>query len=328
MSIKKITYILMVTLLLLTACSKAETKGNTQKTGIEKDEDKSQTDETLGKKAEVSSDDVENIADEEQTDSVQASNDDNNKSNETQSNDTTTDNSSDTQTSTTKPTTGNTTPQKPTSGSNSQATQKEEVKLVDRIREEVPGTVTEYKYGITQKVTVTNDYYVYSDGSKKLVDSVSSTSYDPAKYEATDSQLKAEADTAASKYMNYYQEVLRLVNEIRAEVGVAPLTLNTTMCQAASMRAIEMDYKSELSHTRPNASSCFSALDFYGVSYSTAGENIAMGYSSPTSVVNGWRNSQGHYENMINPNYTQLGVGYSNMQLYGNTPYWVQFFAK
>ena len=42
--------------------------------------------------------------------------------------------------------------------------------------------------------------------------------------------------------MGYYNEVLALVNQIRAEAGVGPLTLDTNLCRAASMRALEMDY--------------------------------------------------------------------------------------
>lgn len=91
--------------------------------------------------------------------------------------------------------------------------------------------------------------------------------------------LRAKSDANSAKYLGYYNEVLRLMNEIRSGVGVAPLTLDMTMCQAASMRALEMDY--------------------YGIHYSSAGENIAAGYGSPASVVEGWKNSSGHYAKLL-----------------------------
>lgn len=131
----------------------------------------------------------------------------------------------------------------------------------------------------------------------------------------------------AVSYRAYYEEVLRLVNEIRAEAGVAPLQLDDTLCQAAGLRSIEMDYNNEFSHTRPDGSSCFTVLSEFNCSYHTCGENIAAGYASPAVVVNGWKNSQGHYENMINASFTKLGVGYSSLgnSYYGN--YWTQLFT-
>lgn len=319
MKLKKITYILMASLLLLTSCGKAETKQNVEKT---------QKEET-----EASSEDAEYTADEEEANTVQVANsgeDKNNTSepNTSESNGTTTENSSNTQTSTEKPSSSNETVQKPSSGSNNQTTQKEEVKVVDRIREEVPGAVTEYKYGITQQTTTTNDYYVYSDGTKKLINSVSSTSYDTTNYAATDSQLKVESDSNASKYMSYYQEVLNLVNQIRAEKGVAPLTLDTTLCKAASMRALEMDYSGVFSHTRPNGEDCWTALRTYSVSYSSCGENIAAGQATPAQVVNAWKNSSGHYDNMIDASFTKLGVGYSATGIGAYGHYWCQLFTN
>lgn len=312
MKLKKIAYILMATLL-LTACGKTDTKENT---------------ETKKEETEANSDDVENITDEEQTNTTSVSNSDNDKDNTTESNSASTDNSSNTQTSVENSSTSNKTTQNSSNISNNQTTQKEEVKVVDRIREEVPGAVTEYKYGITQQTTTTNDYYVYSDGTKKLINSVSSTSYDTTNYAATDSQLKVESDSNASKYMSYYQEVLNLVNQIRAEKGVAPLTLDTTLCKAASMRALEMDYSGVFSHTRPNGEDCWTALRTYSVSYSSCGENIAAGQATPAQVVNAWKNSSGHYDNMIDASFTKLGVGYSATGIGAYGHYWCQLFTN
>lgn len=143
-----------------------------------------------------------------------------------------------------------------------------------------------------------------------------------------ESKINSEAEINASKYMNYYQEVLRLVNEIRAEAGVQPLTLDTTLCRAASMRAVEMDYNNIMSHTRPDGSDWWTVLDSYGASYGTCGENVAAGYRTPASVVTGWKNSPGHYSNMINASFTKLGVGYSSAGVGDYGHYWCQLFSN
>ncbi len=182
----------------------------------------------------------------------------------------------------------------------------------------------DYKYGVKKLITYKKLYNVYSDGSKELVSSSDGSSkYDVSGYSATDQQLKAESDSKAAEYMSYYNEVLRLVNEIRAEVGADPLTLDTTLCKAATMRAVEMNYSDIFAHTRPDGRDCFSAFDFYGISYSSAGENIAAGYGTPQKVVEGWKNSEGHYKNMINSSYKKLGVGLSKEETGKYGYYWV-----
>lgn len=60
----------------------------------------------------------------------------------------------------------------------------------------------------------------------------------------------------------------------------------------------------------------------FGISYKTAGENIAKGQKTPEAVVNAWMNSEGHRANILNPNYTQMGLGYTA----DGTVYWCQMF--
>jgi uncharacterized protein YkwD len=80
------------------------------------------------------------------------------------------------------------------------------------------------------------------------------------------------------------------------------------------------------SHTRPDGSICFSVFDDVGVGYGAAGENIAMGQSSPQNVVNDWMNSEGHKANILNSNYKNIGVGVA-MDNNGSL-YWVQMFIN
>ena len=125
--------------------------------------------------------------------------------------------------------------------------------------------------------------------------------------------------------VDYATEVLNLVNQLRAEVGVAPLSLDSTLCQAANTRAVEISQDNCFSHTRPNGTSFFTVLDDYGISYMATGENIAAGYATPADVVAGWKNSEGHYANMINASYTKLGVGFYNSGS-GYGTHWTQLF--
>ena len=120
----------------------------------------------------------------------------------------------------------------------------------------------------------------------------------------------------------YAQEVVRLVNIERANAGLAPLSMDATLSVAAQVRAQEID--SSFSHTRPDGSSCFTVLKEMGVSYRTAGENIAKGQATPARVVEGWMNSAGHRANILNGNFTTIGVGvYEDA---AGTLHWTQLF--
>ena len=119
------------------------------------------------------------------------------------------------------------------------------------------------------------------------------------------------------------QSVLSLVNEERAAEGLSALTLSSGATSAAKVRAKEL--ATSFSHTRPDGTTCFTALDDAGVSYGYAGENIAAGYSSASSVMNGWMNSSGHKANILSENYTQIGIA---CYYDGSTYYWVQLFIS
>lgn len=120
-------------------------------------------------------------------------------------------------------------------------------------------------------------------------------------------------------------EVLRLVNIERANEGLDPLVADAAMCQAAEVRAQEII--STFSHTRPDGSSCFTALDQAGVRYNMAGENIAIGQTSAASVVQAWMNSPGHRANIMNSSYSRIGLAAKvSTGTYGGYA-WAQFFA-
>lgn len=137
-----------------------------------------------------------------------------------------------------------------------------------------------------------------------------------------DGKTDASPDTQLDAYR---QEVLRLVNAERTSRGIAPLSMsNSRLTNAAQKRADEITIT--FSHTRPNGTQCSTVLDEYSVSWRAFGENIAAGYPTPASVVEGWMNSPGHRANILNSSYTQIGIGY----VYDSTnhrAYWSQIFV-
>ncbi len=136
---------------------------------------------------------------------------------------------------------------------------------------------------------------------------------------------EATTETQAAYYMDgYAEQVLSIVNARRAEAGLAPLSMNYTLVSAAKVRAGEITQS--FSHTRPNGSSCFTAFNEAGVGYSGAGENIAAGQWTPDGVMNSWMNSEGHRANIMNGDFTQIGIAcyYDPNSPYGY--YWVQCF--
>ncbi len=119
----------------------------------------------------------------------------------------------------------------------------------------------------------------------------------------------------------YADEVIKIVNQEREKAGASPLRLNKALEAAANIRARELPVR--WSHTRPDGSSCFTAIKDQGLVYMMAGENIAAGYASPSKVMNGWMNSTGHRNNILNSRFTEIGVGYYQHNGYN---YWVQLF--
>lgn len=124
-------------------------------------------------------------------------------------------------------------------------------------------------------------------------------------------------------YTDLINEVYEITNNYRSLVGVPSLTLDSSLVEAANIRAKELS--DSFSHTRPNGSGCFTVLSELGISYGTAGENIAAGYSSSQSVMEGWRSSSGHYQNIISSKFKKIGIG---VNIINNQYYWVQIFSN
>ncbi|MED0865269.1 CAP domain-containing protein [Bacillus safensis] len=147
----------------------------------------------------------------------------------------------------------------------------------------------------------------------------------PAK-ENTSSKTKADQkDTTASKAdssLNAFEkEVVELTNKERAKQGLKALSVDSKLSKSARAKSQDMKDKNYFSHTSPTYGSPFDQMKQFGITYKSAGENIAQGQKSPQEVVTAWMNSEGHRANILNKSYTHIGVGYVKS---GN--YWTQQF--
>lgn len=118
------------------------------------------------------------------------------------------------------------------------------------------------------------------------------------------------------------QQVLALTNSERARAGCGPLSLNGQLNSAALAHSEDMRANNYFDHTGLNGSKPWDRAAAAGYGSSTIGENIAAGYRTADSVMNGWMNSPGHRANILNCSYNHLGVGLSSQ---GN--YWTQLFG-
>lgn len=138
--------------------------------------------------------------------------------------------------------------------------------------------------------------------------------------QVTSTPVVSNTETPQNK--DFVSQVAQLVNAERAKAGLSPVTLDTTLSKAAQVRAKET--VSYFSHTRLNGSTFSSAITEQGISFRGAGENIAYGQKTPQEVMNGWMNSAGHRANILNVNFTKIGVGYYQQN---GVNYWTQLFT-
>lgn len=131
-----------------------------------------------------------------------------------------------------------------------------------------------------------------------------------------------ETETPETGNQSFAEQVVELVNQERVKAGLKPLTMKTELAAAASVRAKEI--KTSFSHTRPDGRSYSTALTEQSIRFRGSGENIAYGQKTPQDVMKSWMNSSGHRANILNPSFTDIGVGYYESN---GTGYWVQLFT-
>ena len=111
-----------------------------------------------------------------------------------------------------------------------------------------------------------------------------------------------------------YVELVRLTNELRASLGVAPLQMDENICIASCKKAVDYylaDYYDGQNHKMIDGRRWQALYEDFNIVATARAENLAKGPSFKTAraMFEGWKNSKIHYDNMVNPAYTRVGVG-------------------
>lgn len=134
---------------------------------------------------------------------------------------------------------------------------------------------------------------------------------------------KAEEKAATQGIGAYEQQVLDLTNAERAKEGLKPLAIDMPLMDSAEQKSADMASNGYFDHNSPTLGSPFDQMKANGISYRSAGENIAMGQRTPEEVVKAWMESPGHRANIMKPNFTHIGIGYVE-----NGNHWTQQFIQ
>jgi uncharacterized YkwD family protein/spore coat assembly protein SafA len=129
-----------------------------------------------------------------------------------------------------------------------------------------------------------------------------------------------------SSYSALENQVVTLVNKERSRRGLMLLSTNWQLARVARYKSQDMVNKNYFSHTSPTYGSPFRMMENFGIKFTAAGENIAMGQQTPQAVMNAWMNSPGHRSNILSSVYNQIGVGVAKKS--NGVLIWTQQFIK
>ena len=124
------------------------------------------------------------------------------------------------------------------------------------------------------------------------------------------------------------EQIVSLTNQARIENGLPPLHLDNELTQAALAKASYMFAKDYWAHVAPDGTQPWAFITQAGYDYLHAGENLARDFTNADAVVTAWMNSPSHRENILNPNYQDIGVAVADGTLGGaETTLVVQMFG-
>ena len=138
-----------------------------------------------------------------------------------------------------------------------------------------------------------------------------------------ETQQPAATPAADASISSIEQQVLTLTNQERAKEGLKPLATDSALMDSARAKSSDMSNNNYFSHTSPTLGSPFDQMKAKGIQYKAAAENIAMGQRTAAEVVKGWMESPGHRANIMNGNFTHIGIGYV-----AQGHYWTQQFIQ
>lgn len=135
---------------------------------------------------------------------------------------------------------------------------------------------------------------------------------------------------------SFDQQILNLVNEERAKVGADPLQINEQLDQSADLHSQDQASMDTMTHIGSNGSELGTRITDTGYQFSTAAENISQVALDAETVmyggqgfnnigITGWMDSEGHRNNILNPDLQEIGVGYATAD--DGSPYWTQVFG-
>ncbi|MET9374178.1 CAP domain-containing protein [Streptomyces sp. NPDC002992] len=135
--------------------------------------------------------------------------------------------------------------------------------------------------------------------------------------------VRTEAPAQVARDVAAEAEVVRLVNEERAKVGCTPVRSDSALAALAGAFSQDMAQRGFFDHTDPEGDTPWERARQAGVS-GLGGENIARGQADAAAVMESWMNSDGHRANILNCDYTTLGVG---VHFADGGPWWTQDFG-
>ncbi|HLR70429.1 MAG TPA: CAP domain-containing protein [Pseudogracilibacillus sp.] len=121
----------------------------------------------------------------------------------------------------------------------------------------------------------------------------------------------------------FEREVVELTNEEREKHDLSPLQIDQDLSNVARKKSKDMAKEGYFDHESPTYGSPFDMIKSYDIDYYAAGENIAKGQQTPQEVVDAWMDSPGHRENILNDDFTHIGVGFVE-----DGSHWTQMFIS
>ncbi len=198
----------------------------------------------------------------------------------------------------------------------------------------IKGTVDtskEGEYKLTYSVKGENGIKVSKDIIITVGDDISDNNTDgtdkTSKTNKTNKTSKTNKTdkTQKSDDLSFIKKVIELCNAERKKFKLRPLVEDSKLSIVAKMKSQDMINKDYFGHISPTYGDPFKMLRDNKVSFLYAGENLAEGQKTPERVVKEWMESPGHKANILNGNYTKIGVGYVKSKK--GTTYWTQLFT-
>lgn len=132
------------------------------------------------------------------------------------------------------------------------------------------------------------------------------------------SQISSAKASASDSNKISTSDIISMVNSSRSQMNLTPLVLNSQLESAANSKAEDMFNDQYFAHVSPSSRTPWDFISSAGYNYVYAGENLAIGYDNTVELQNAWMNSPDHRENILNPNYREIGIVAINRIYQGN----------